>query len=86
MSDPMILKLDEHSLGLAPILVNDVFVAIKKINEEGTTAFLMEQNGYLALQTTNLGIVMEKKGVLTLQDDSETVLQVEEVQQYYLGG
>jgi len=85
MSNPAVLQLDEPSLGLAPLLVNEVFETIQKINREGTTIFLVEQNGHLALQTAKLGIVMER-GVITMQDDAKKLFQNEEVQKYYLGG
>ncbi len=61
------------------------YLVVVKINEEGTTILLVEQNGYLALRTANYGFVIER-GTITLQDDSKNLLQNDEVQKYYLGG
>lgn len=85
MSNPKVLLLDEPSMGLAPILVESVFETVKKINGEGTTILLVEQNGYLALWIANYGFVIER-GTITLQGDSKNLLQNDEVQKYYLGG
>jgi len=65
MSDPDLLLLDEASLGLAPVLVDDVFEAIERINEEGTTVLLVEQDIYNALRVANRGYVI-KTGRMTL--------------------
>ena len=65
MSDPDLLLLDEASLGLAPVLVDDVFEAIERINEQGTTVLLVEQDIYNALRVADRGYVI-KTGEVTL--------------------
>jgi branched-chain amino acid transport system ATP-binding protein len=85
MARPKILLLDEPSLGLAPILVQQIFGIIKKINEEQkTTVFLVEQNANLALKLAHKGYVMET-GRITMADTCENLLQNDEVKKAYLG-
>ena len=65
MSKPELVMMDEPSLGLAPIIVQEVFEIIREINREGTTILLIEQNANMALQTADCGYVMET-GRITL--------------------
>jgi len=85
MSRPKVLLLDEPSLGLAPIIVKQIFSIIKKINEEQkTTIFIVEQNANLALKAANRGYVMEN-GTITMTDTGENLLTNEDVKKAYLG-
>lgn len=85
MSKPKLLLLDEPSLGLAPIIIKQIFNIIKKINQEfNTTIFLVEQNANLALKVADRGYVMET-GTITMSDTGETLLANEEVKKAYLG-
>jgi len=84
MSRPSLLMMDEPSLGLAPILVNEVFEVIQKINEEGTTILLVEQNALGALKISHYGYVLET-GSIVLEGPSEELLENEDVKKAYLG-
>jgi branched-chain amino acid transport system ATP-binding protein len=85
MARPTLLLLDEPSLGLAPLIVRQIFEIIKKINiENQTTVFLVEQNANLALKVAHRGYVMEN-GRITLSDSSENLLSNENVRKAYLG-
>ena len=85
MSSPRLLLLDEPGLGLAPLVVQDIFNKIKIINEENkVTVFLVEQNAKLALKTSSFGYVIEN-GKIVLQDKGENLLNNERVQKAYLG-
>ncbi len=84
MSHPRLLLLDEPSLGLAPILVEQIFEIIQEINKQGTTILLVEQNAYLALQTTHRGYVMET-GEIAIAGTSAELLNDVRVRQAYLG-
>jgi branched-chain amino acid transport system ATP-binding protein len=84
MSHPRLLLLDEPSLGLAPILVEQIFEIIQEINKQGTTILLVEQNAYLALQTTHRGYVMET-GEIAIEGTSAELLNDVRVRQAYLG-
>ncbi|CCK78409.1 ABC transporter ATP-binding protein [Desulfobacula toluolica] len=85
MSRPTVLLLDEPSLGLAPLIVKQIFSIIKKINEEqNTTIFIVEQNANLALKKAHRGYVMEN-GVITLTDTGTNLLANEDVKKAYLG-
>ena len=84
MSHPRLLLLDEPSLGLAPILVEQIFEIIEEINKQGTTILLVEQNAYLALQLTHRGYVMET-GEITIEGTSAELLNDVRVRQAYLG-
>ena len=79
------MLLDEPSMGLAPLLMMNVFEALKQLNEEGTTILLVEQNARMALQFAQRGYVLES-GNLVLQGNSEELLANPEVKQAYLGG
>lgn len=85
MSGRKIMLLDEPSMGLAPLLMLNVFSALKQLNEEGTTILLVEQNARMALQFAQRGYVLEN-GNLVLEGSSEELLENPEVKQAYLGG
>lgn len=84
MSQPRLLLLDEPSLGLAPLIVKQIFEIIQQINEDGTTILLVEQNAQLALQMTDRGYVMET-GEIAMEGSSADLLADERVRQAYLG-
>ena len=85
MSSPRLLLLDEPGLGLAPLIVQDIFSKIRIINEENkVTVFLVEQNARLALRTSGYGYVLEN-GRIVLSDNGEALLRNERVQKAYLG-
>lgn len=85
MARPKLLLLDEPSLGLAPLLVQQIFEIIKQVNEENkTTIFLVEQNANLALKLAHRGYVMET-GRIAMTDTCDNLLQDESVKQAYLG-
>lgn len=85
MSAREFMLLDEPSMGLAPLLMADVFEALQEINDEGTTILLVEQNARLALQFAQRGYVLEN-GSLVLEGDTEELLDNPEVKKAYLGG
>ncbi len=84
MSRPKVMMMDEPSLGLAPLVVKDIFSIIKKINEQGVTILLIEQNANMALHTADLAYVLET-GRLTLSGTGEELLNNEAVKKAYLG-
>jgi branched-chain amino acid transport system ATP-binding protein len=84
MSRPRVLLLDEPSMGLAPILVEQIFNIIQNINEQGTTILLVEQNALLALQIANTGYVLQT-GQIVLQDTAAKLQENPMVQKAYLG-
>jgi branched-chain amino acid transport system ATP-binding protein len=85
MARPKLLLLDEPSLGLAPLVVKQIFKIIKKINtENNTTIFLVEQNANLALKVAHRGYVMEN-GRIMLSDSADKLLANEDVKRAYLG-
>lgn len=85
MSKPELLLLDEPSMGLAPILVKQIFSIIKEINASGTTILLVEQNAHMALSIANRAYVLET-GKIVLSGDSKELAASEEVRKAYLGG
>ena len=85
MSGRKVMLLDEPSMGLAPLLMMNMFEALKQINKEGTTILLVEQNARLALQFAQRGYVLES-GNLVLQGPSAELLENPEVKKAYLGG
>ena len=85
MSRPKLLCLDEPSMGLAPLLVQEIFDIIKDINEKGTTVLLVEQNASMALQIADRAYVMET-GKITLSGTGEELMQSDEIKKAYLGG
>jgi branched-chain amino acid transport system ATP-binding protein len=84
MSKPKLQMFDEPSLGLAPILVRDIFNTIRKINKEGTTILIVEQNVKQTLLVANRGYVLET-GKITTQGTGESLLKNEHVKTAYLG-
>ena len=84
MTHPRVLMLDEPSMGLAPVLVESIFETIQKLNEEGTTILLIEQNAAKALQVANRGYVIET-GEIILQDNAQSLRKNERVRKAYLG-
>ena len=84
MAKPKILLLDEPSMGLAPLLVELIFDIIKKLNQEGTTILLVEQNALMALSIAHRGYVLQT-GEIVLADDAKKLMKNEEVQKTYLG-
>jgi len=85
MSKPRLLLLDEPSLGLAPLLVREIFRTIKEINERGVTVLLVEQNAHMALTVARRGYVLET-GRVVLEDHADSLLQNAQVKDAYLGG
>jgi len=84
MMNPKILMMDEPSLGLAPIVVNEIFEIIKQINADGKTILLVEQNSNAALTVAHRGYVVET-GHIVMSDTAENLRQSEEVKKAYLG-
>ena len=84
MSRPRLLMLDEPSLGLAPLVVRQVFETISQINSLGTTVLLAEQNAFAALKIAHRAYVMEN-GHLVMEGDRETMLGNEQVRKAYIG-
>ena len=83
ISDPKIMLLDEPSLGLAPMVVDQVFESIKKINQEGTTILLVEQNASKALQIASRGYVLQK-GKVIVKGKVEELMESEIIKKAYL--
>jgi branched-chain amino acid transport system ATP-binding protein len=84
MARPRLLLMDEPSMGLAPVLVEDVFDRIQEINREGTTILLVEQNANMALQVAGRGYVLQT-GEIVLSDTADGLRQNSMVQKAYLG-
>lgn len=85
MSDPELLMLDEPSMGLAPILVDQIFEIIKNLNKAGTTILLVEQNAQMALSVADRAYVIET-GKIALSGTGEELAKSDEVRKAYLGG
>ncbi|WP_353243709.1 high-affinity branched-chain amino acid ABC transporter ATP-binding protein LivF [Providencia sp.] len=85
MSQPALLLLDEPSLGLAPIIIMQIFDTIQQLREEGMTIFLVEQNANQALKLADRGYVLEN-GHIVLEDSGKALLANEAVRSAYLGG
>jgi branched-chain amino acid transport system ATP-binding protein len=85
MAKPTLLLMDEPSLGLAPILVREIFSVIREIRSQGTTIVLVEQNARLALATADRGYVLET-GSVRMSDRAQALLESPFVQAAYLGG
>ncbi|TWH46606.1 branched-chain amino acid transport system ATP-binding protein [Sporomusa sp. KB1] len=85
MSRPRILLLDEPSMGLAPLLVKEIFSIVKDINANGTTILLVEQNAHMALSIANKAYVLET-GRVILSGDAKELAASEEIRKAYLGG
>ena len=84
MARPRLMLLDEPSMGLAPVLVEDVFETIQGINRDGTTILLVEQNAYMAFQVADRGYVLQT-GEIVLSDTADGLRQDPMVQKVYLG-
>ena len=84
MSRPKLMMLDEPSLGLAPLVVQDIFSIIREINKQGVTVLLIEQNANMALKIADLAYVLET-GNITLSGTGEQLLADEKVKEAYLG-
>ncbi|NLD17546.1 MAG: ABC transporter ATP-binding protein [Tissierellia bacterium] len=85
MAEPKILLLDEPSLGLAPLIVKNIFNLIQEIRNNGTTVLLVEQNAKMALNISDRGYVLET-GIIRLEGKSSELLNNQEVHELYLGG
>lgn len=84
MSKPKVIMMDEPSLGLAPLVVRDIFDIIKEINKQGVTVVLIEQNANMALKIADYGYVMQT-GNIIIEGAGEELLRNEEVKKAYLG-
>jgi branched-chain amino acid transport system ATP-binding protein len=84
MARPKVLLLDEPSMGLAPILVEQIFQTIVEINQQGVTVLLVEQNALMALGIASRGYVLQT-GEVVLADDAKVLQQNEMVRKAYLG-
>ena len=84
MSHPTLLMMDEPSMGLSPILVEEIFSIIRDINREGTTILLVEQNAHMALNIANRAYVLET-GHIVMEGDAKELLNDEKVKAAYLG-
>lgn len=85
MARPKLLLMDEPSLGLAPIIVNEIFEIIQKINKDGVTILIVEQNARKALQLANYGYILET-GNITMSGTAKDLRNNEDIKKYYLGG
>lgn len=85
MSNPKMLLLDEPSMGLSPLLVEEIFQIIQDVNKSGVTVLLVEQNAKMAIQIANRVYVMET-GNITMEGTSEEMRNNEQVRKAYLGG
>jgi branched-chain amino acid transport system ATP-binding protein len=85
MAQPKVLLLDEPSMGLAPILVEQIFDIIKTINQQGTTVLLVEQNALMALAIANRGYILQT-GEIVLADEASALAKNPAVRSAYLGG
>ena len=85
MAKPKLLLLDEPSLGLAPLIVQQVYKVIAEIRRQGTAVLLVEQNAHMALGVANRGYVLET-GILVAQGKPDALWANEEIQRAYLGG
>ena len=84
MADPKLVILDEPSLGLAPMLVQQIRDIIVDINKQGTSVLLIEQNASMALSIADFGYIMEV-GKVVMDGDPKKLLDNEDVQEFYLG-
>lgn len=84
MSEPKIILMDEPSMGLSPLLVQEIFEIIKEVNEQGITILLVEQNAKMALKVANRAYVLET-GKIKLSGDAKELLRNDEVKKAYLG-
>ena len=84
MSQPRMLLLDEPSMGLAPMLVQQIFETVQEIRQQGVSVLLVEQNAFMALQIADYGYVMET-GEIVLEGDAKKLLEDDSVKEAYLG-
>ncbi|HHW43102.1 MAG TPA: ATP-binding cassette domain-containing protein [Desulfotomaculum sp.] len=84
MADPKLLMLDEPSMGLAPLLVENLFDKLIEINKQGTTVLLVEQNAFLSLKICHRGYVLET-GHVVMEGEGKTLLVDDRVRKAYLG-
>jgi branched-chain amino acid transport system ATP-binding protein len=84
MARPRLLMLDEPSLGLAPMIVREIFRIIREINQQGVTILLVEQNARMSLKVANKGYVLER-GEITVRGTNEELMRDPEVQRAFLG-
>jgi branched-chain amino acid transport system ATP-binding protein len=84
MSRPKLLMLDEPSMGLAPLVVADIFAVVERLNKEGTTILLVEQNAKMALKIADRGYVL-RTGEITKEASATDLLNDEAVRRAYLG-
>ncbi|MBC7231879.1 MAG: ATP-binding cassette domain-containing protein [Chloroflexi bacterium] len=85
MTRGRLMLLDKPSMGLAPILVQEIFCILQEINRAGTTILLVEQNAHMALQVAHRGYVLET-GTITVQGPTEELVRNPKVKEAYLGG
>jgi len=85
MSRPKLLLMDEPSMGLAPLLVKEIFSIIEDINKQGTTILLVEQNAHMALSIAHRAYVLET-GSIVIKGTGKELAQSEEIKKAYLGG
>lgn len=84
MARPKLIMMDEPSLGLAPLVVADIFKCIKNINEQGTTVLLIEQNANAALKIADKAYVLET-GLISMSGTGEELLRNDAIKEAYLG-
>ncbi len=84
MAEPRLLLLDEPSMGLAPLLVREIFASLRTLNEQGLTMILVEQDARIALSLADRGLVMER-GRIVLADKADALLEDPEVRAIYFG-
>jgi len=84
MSRPRLLLLDEPSLGLSPLLVKEIFKIIRKINEQGMTILLVEQNARMALGVSDTGLIIEN-GRFVMKEKSKELMEDKDVKEFYMG-
>jgi branched-chain amino acid transport system ATP-binding protein len=85
MARPKLMLLDEPSLGLAPNLVEQVFETLERINDQGVSILLVEQNAFMALEFSDHGYVIER-GAVAFSDNAEALMTDQRVKAAYLGG
>ena len=85
MSEPKVLLLDEPSLGLAPLIIENIFETLKKIREEGTTILIVEQNALMTLEIADYAYVLEL-GEISMQGPASELIHEESLVEAYLGG
>jgi branched-chain amino acid transport system ATP-binding protein len=85
MADPRLMLLDEPSMGLAPILVEQIFEIIQEINEQGVSILLVEQNAQMALSIADRAYVLET-GKVALSGAADALMENPQVKEAYLGG